>query len=58
MYRTIFGMCAGCRVGTFSQSLSVFLFGVVCIAAQLTIRRLQFVQVTPGYLVSKNQQGH
>lgn len=39
---------------TFGHSFSIFIFGCVRIAAQLTIRRLQLVQVAPRHLASNN----
>lgn len=46
------------RLPAFGQSLSVLLFGVVCVPAQLAICSLEFVQVAPGYLATTKQQGH
>lgn len=40
------------RAQTFSQSLSVLLFGIVSVAAQLSVRCFQLVQVTPGDLTA------
>lgn len=49
-------MTKGALIGfqglTFGHSLSVFLFGIAGITAQLTIRHLQLIQVSPGYLAT------